>query len=462
MSAPRFAIVGHPNKGKSSIVATLAEDDSVAISSEPGTTRSARTYPMRLDGVVLYELTDTPGFQRAREVLAWLVAHDRGAGARTAVVREFVEQHSREDRFHDECELLRPILDGAGILYVVDGSRPYGGEYEPEMEVLRWTGRPRMALINLIGSGDHVDEWRAALSQYFSIVRVFDAMRADFSRRIELLRAFGALDETWAAQLNDAATALERDRDRRRVRTATEIADLLIAVLTATESTKLPDDGPDPTLEEATRARLRRTVGAREHAARRAVQEIYHHDGLDANEATAAFLDEDLFSERSFSVFGLSSSQLALTGAASGAVAGGVVDALFGGTSLFLGAGIGALIGAAGTLLGSDRLAKVEVLGQPLGGFALEVGPITDPNFPWVMLGRALLHARLVAERNHARREGFVIDAGRGEHFADSIDASARRTLDGLFRKLRSDGGIDATERTRMIDTISSWVERPT
>ena len=65
---PRFAIVGHPNKGKSSIVATLAEDDAVAISPHPGTTTQARTYPMRLDGNVLYELIDTPGFQRAREV----------------------------------------------------------------------------------------------------------------------------------------------------------------------------------------------------------------------------------------------------------------------------------------------------------------------------------------------------------------------------------------------------------
>jgi len=460
MTLPRFAIVGHPNKGKSSIVATLAEDDSVAISPEPGTTRSARTYPMRLDGVVLYELTDTPGFQRAREVLAWLVAHDRGAGARAAVVREFVEQHRSDTRFHDECELLHPILDGAGILYVVDGSRPYGGEYEPEMEVLRWTGKPRMALINLIGGGDHVDEWRAALAQYFSIVRVFDAMRADFSRRIELLRAFGALDETWAAALNDAAAALERDRERRRVRAASEIADLLIAVLTATESSKLPSDVPDPGIENATRARLRRTVGERELAARRAVQEIYHHDGLDAHEATAAYLDEDLFSQRSFSVFGLSSAQLAMTGAASGAVAGGVIDALLGGTSLFLGAGIGALVGAAGTLIGSDRLAKVAVLGQPVGGFEVRLGPITDPNFPWVMLGRALLHARLVAERNHARRETLVIDAAAGEHFADSIDAPARRTLDAIFRELRSNGGIDATTRARLVDAVAARVER--
>ena len=33
------------------------------------------------------------------------------------------------------------------------------------MEVLRWTGSPRMALINLIGTGDHVARWRAALGR---------------------------------------------------------------------------------------------------------------------------------------------------------------------------------------------------------------------------------------------------------------------------------------------------------
>ena len=65
MTAPRFAIVGHPNKGKSSIVATLAEDNEVAISDTPGTTTQSRAYPLRIDGEVLYELVDTPGFQRA-------------------------------------------------------------------------------------------------------------------------------------------------------------------------------------------------------------------------------------------------------------------------------------------------------------------------------------------------------------------------------------------------------------
>jgi len=456
MSVPRFAIVGHPNKGKSSIVATLAEDDSVAIEPDPGTTTQARNYPMRRDGQTLYELIDTPGFQRARETLAWLTAHDRGAGARAEVVQDFLREHTADPRFRDECELLRPIVAGAGILYVVDGSRPYGAEYEPEMEVLRWTGRPRMALINLIGAGDHVDRWRTALGQFFSIVRVFDAVRASFDERIDLLRTFGAIDEHWRTALNRAAGVLTAEREQRRRRAAAAITDLLCIVLTAVETATLKQQESDPVVETKARQRLHATVRREEQLERRSVQEIYHHGGLAAAEQAAALLAEDLFSSKSFSVFGLSSTQLALTGAASGALAGGVVDAMLGGASLLLGAGIGALLGGVGALVSADRLAKVEVLGQPLGGFELRLGPITDPNFPWVMLGRALLHARLVAERNHARREALTLDATRSAHLADDIEPACRRRLERLFRHLRSELSIGAAQRRQLVEEITT------
>jgi len=458
---PRFAIVGHPNKGKSSIVATLAEDESVAIAPHPGTTTHARVYPFRLDGETLYELIDTPGFQRARETLAWLDAHDRGAGARAEVVQEFLDRHAGDPRFRDECELLRPIMEGAGVLYVVDGSRPYGRQYEAEMEILRWTGRPRMALINMIGSGDHVEEWRAALGQYFSIVRVFDAVRADFAKRIELLRAFGAIDERWAAQLERAASALLAERERRKRRAAEEIAALLVDALTATVTLPLGDGDADEATREEGRKRLREIVRKREQAARRAVQEIYHHRGLEAQEAAAAHLAEDVFSAKSFSIFGLSTVQLAMTGAASGAVAGGVIDVALGGASLLLGAGIGAALGAAGVVAGAGRLAKVQVLGQPLGGYELRVGPPADPNLPWVLLGRALAHVRLVAERNHARREALVLDVDAGRHLADSIEPARRRRLDTLFRRLREERGIGAAERERLVDEIAASIDTP-
>jgi hypothetical protein len=461
MNRPRFAIVGHPNKGKSSIVSTLAEDDAVAISSHPGTTTQARAYPMRLDGEVLYELVDTPGFQRARETLAWLEAHDRGAGARAAVVAEFLQAHENDARFHDERELLKPIVEGAGILYVVDGSRPYGRQYEAEMEVLRWTGRPRMALINLISTGDHVGEWRAALAQYFSIVRVFDAVLADFGKRIELLRAFGAIDEQWAAPLNRAADVLVAERQRRMRRAAAEIGDFLIAALTATVTVPLPERTAERAAEVSARERLREEVRRRELEARRSVQGIYKHAGLEARESTGSYLVEDVFSARSFSVFGLSTAQLAFTGAASGAIVGGVVDVALGGASLLLGAGIGAAIGGFGTLAGAGQLAKVQVLGLPFGGYELTVGPITDPNLPWVLLGRAMVHAKLVAERNHARREALVVDTQAGTHLAGAIDPKRRGKLEVVFRQLRRAQAIDAREREAFIAELSALIDTP-
>ena len=103
MSTPVFAIVGHPNKGKSSIVSTLARDESVAISPLPGTTVANREYPMIIDGEMLYLLIDTPGFQRARAALEWLQAHAGSAVDRADTVRRFVEQYRDDARFAAEC-----------------------------------------------------------------------------------------------------------------------------------------------------------------------------------------------------------------------------------------------------------------------------------------------------------------------------------------------------------------------
>ena len=140
---------------------------------------------------------------------------------------------------------------------------------------------------------------------------------------------------------------------------------------------------------------------------------------------------------------------------------GSVVDVALGGASLLLGAGIGAAVGAFGTLAGAGKLAKVEVLGLPLGGYELTVGPILEPNLPWVLLGRALLHAKLVAERNHARREEFVVDAEAGAHLGDAIEPARRRTLDVLFRRLRGGRAVDAADRAAFVAEVTALLESP-
>jgi hypothetical protein len=433
---PSFAVVGHPNKGKSSIVATLAEDEAIAIGPTPGTTRRADYVTFTIDGKPEYRLIDTPGFQRAGAVLRWLEANAAGAHDRPRAVREFVEAHRDDSRFHDECELLQPIIEGAGILYVVDGAKPYGAEYELEMQVLQWTGRPRMALINLIGPGDHVDEWRRALGQYFSLVRVFDAVHADFARRIDLLRGFAELDETWRTPIERTVAALEAERERRRRQAAAEIATCLIETAALREERGVTSDAAAETVREALIERLQHRIRDREEAARAVVQGLYRHDRLAREEAATRLLATDLFTEDGWRLFGLSRTRLALTGAASGALAGGAIDAMLGGASLLAGAVVGAVVGGAGALVGGGQLAEVKVLGQSLGGRVMQVGPVSAPNFPWVMLGRAWIHHQLVSERNHARREALGTAFAMDEHAMDQLPESLRRELARCFRAL--------------------------
>ena len=81
---PSFAVVGHPNKGKSSIVSTLARNDRVAVSMQSGTTVVAETFDIEI-GRARYQLIDTPGFQRPRKVLAWLQQTNPAADKRRSI-----------------------------------------------------------------------------------------------------------------------------------------------------------------------------------------------------------------------------------------------------------------------------------------------------------------------------------------------------------------------------------------
>lgn len=443
---PTFAVVGHPNKGKSSIVATLAEDERVAISNSPGTTRNANAHSMRMDGQVLYVLVDTPGFQRARAVLDWLEARASSASERPALVAEFVREHENDERFHDECELLKPVLAGAGILYVVDGAKPYGREYELEMQILQWTGSPRMALINMIGVDDYSLQWRQALDQYFSIVRSFDAMNADFDNRIGVLRAFAELDERWRQPLERTVVVLSEERQRRRQRSAREIAGFIAEALSMSERETLAESdetgaGHEQRKQSLTQ-RLQQRIVRREQAARDNVQAIYRWGRLKLDESTGDILATDLFAREGWELFGLSETKLLISGLVSGALAGGGVDALLGGASMLLGAGIGALLGGAGAWFGGHELAKVKVLGENLGGKVMQVGPVSAPNFPWVLLGRAWVHHHLISERNHARREAVSMSLSDTQNLMDALPDGMRKSLTRQF-KLLTEGSND-------------------
>lgn len=454
MSVPVFAVVGHPNKGKSSMVATLAEQEDIAISPLPGTTRRAREFTFCVDGVPQYTLVDTPGFQRAREVALWLQAQGGDASARPDLVRRFVEEHSTDPRFADEVALLQPIIDGASILYVVDAAKPYGADYELDMQILQWSGRPRLALINRIGTGDFRDQWRKALGQYFSIVRDFDAVHADFETRLGVLRGLAELQHDASNNLNRTIDAMQIARVHRRQRCATLIANHMASSLVLQEKARLDEGEDQQRVRNRLQERLMLQLRSAEDAARARVEAVYGYHRLTRESSALPVLDTDLFAAKQWELFGLSRQNLLVTAALGGATAGGVIDLAVGGASFFLGSVFGGILGGAGAWLGGDELARQRVLGEPLGGVSMRVGPVTAPNFPWVLLGRSLVHHQLVSERNHAQRSVLAIEAQASPSTLDQLAAGERRRLAGLFGQLQKGDSHCVEELTSVIDTL--------
>jgi GTPase Era involved in 16S rRNA processing len=455
-SHPKFAVVGHPNKGKSSIVSALALDDSVQISDTPGTTTKTRSFPLTVDGKVLYELFDTPGFQRARKVLAWLEKHDVPANKKHEVVQAFIDTHREDERFHDEIELLEPIMEGAGIIYVVDGSQPYGEEYETEMEILRWTGQPSMALINHIDETDYSEEWKKALEHYFKMVRTFNPMQTNFEQHISILESMAQLKEEWIAPLKASIKLFKQYQEQMLERSASLIARLVYESVTAV--VKLPfytqeaSEAERGKIEDDYKERLRNL----EMTTQKHIEEIWNHDHLQKEENVLTFEGMDLFSEETASVFGLTRKELLITGVTSGAVTGAGIDLIFAGHTLLLGGAIGALVGGAGAYFGFNELSEVKVLGQTMGKHYLEMGPMENRNFPYILLGRAIYHTMKVAQTSHARREVFDIEMD--QTFKESwLDDKTRNALEKYHKKFRS-GTALGSEELKAYETLINQI----
>lgn len=463
--APVFAVVGHPNRGKSSVVATLSQNDSIAIAMEPGTTRESHAYPLTVDGEVLYTLIDTPGFQRPRKVMAWLDAHSASASDRPDTVRAFYLQHRDDPQFHDECELLRPILEeDAGIIYVVDGSVPYSPANEAEMTILQWTGRPSLALINAIGPDDHSDDWEKALGQYFRIVRRFNAVTAPFDQHLGLLRGFGQLEHRWEDRLTLATGHLQAQRQQRR----DDAADLMAAALGDMLQMRVSGRVGEHDDRRAVRQRLQQkwldAQRQRERQLRKAIEGLYRHHRLQRQEDDLYWQDEDLFSEHSRALWGVSRTYLATMGFGAGALGGVGIDALTFGTSLGAGALVGGVLGAAGSYFYADRLARWSLGPLHSGGRELRYGPVADLQFGYVILGRALNHWHQISHRNHAGRGPVQLDQ-TGARWLAHLSRDDQKGLQAMLQRLaKGSGDGRAASRYRPVilaamTAFSEWQE---
>jgi hypothetical protein len=470
-NTPAFAIVGAVNHGKSSVVSTLAENDEVRVSAMPGETVECQQFSLR-DLFVFY---DTPGFQNAREALHEL----RPAGEAAEplqVFRAFIERHRGDAAFAAECRLFSPVVGGAGLIYVVDGSRPVLDIHLAEMELLRLTGAPRLAIINRSGVDDHVTAWKRRLGLHFNAVREFNAQHASFADRVELLETLAGIEQTWKPQLLQAVALLQQDWNARLDDCAELIVEQLADCLVHSETSTLPsrDAAQRAAAGEALKARYMAAIAAIEARAHGRIIALFSHHLVSAGHDTEQLFADDLFSEATWQLFGLKPRQLVTAGATAGAAVGATTDVMTAGHSLLAGTAIGAAIGAAGAFaLGKQRPelsvgVPGERLPRPLrmllagrlrlSGAVLAVGPYAALNFPWILLDRALATLAYVVNRAHARRDHVTLQARRLVEVLESQDlavarwdASDRKSCERAFAALRRRDDAEARATLRAI-----------
>ena len=402
--SPEIAIMGHPNEGKSSVLSTLAEDDTVLISPIPGETTTCRTFPVTLDGRQLLRFTDTPGFQNPERVLHELrLLVQKSASP----VHEFRRLFATTPDLRDDVELLAPVERGASIIYVVDGSRPLRNVDLAEMEILRLTGRPRMAIINCKDDSlTYLESWKGEFRKNFNAIRVFNAHRATYAERILLLDALQSIDQDWQPLLTEIVQAFKLDWANRIASSVDILLEMFEYTLGYQLVRKKNNSGDDSRQISDMKSSYCHDVAQLEQQAHNRIRNLFKHTAFNYQLPPHSILHEDLFSEDTWSLLGLSRQQLAIIGALGGAAIAAGLDLLSGGASLGVFTTLGGAVGAIGAFLGGEQMLKeVKIMGISLGEEQLQVGPNTNLSMLFVLINRGLLYFQQTVNWAHGRRD---------------------------------------------------------
>lgn len=484
---PGFAVVGRVNMGKSAVLATLLEEDDdriIRISTEPGETTRCQCLSLFLDDAERLRFIDTPGFQQPiaalRRIRAMAEDNTRGPGPQTLAA--FVQSYRGRGEFEDECQLLAPLVAGAGVVYVVDPNVPLTDAFLAEIEVLRLSAGPRLAVLNphsrASGADDaanHERDWRTELGKTFNLVRTFDAFNARYRARRDLLVALNQIDERDKAHLQTTIELLDAEWQQRREEAAEYIQDFLRQALALREhasyddTQQAPEQARKKAIAQASQLYYERIAELERQTAEQ-VLGIYRHRHTRAEVGSYADGGLDLAREQTWQRLGLSRQQLTWVGTVVGAGAGLAVDAGTLGGTLGLAGLIGGGVGGALAWFKGDALPSLNIsLGRRSMGVGdgqrVTIGPPRSANFAWILLDSALMRYQDIISHTHAHRGGQSLPGQNGqkrEGVVYRLGSEQQKSLASWFKTLlkNTEDTEGATQARLAIEAMLAELEQ--
>jgi hypothetical protein len=321
------------------------------------------------------------------------------------------------------------------------------------MEVLRLTGRPRLAVINCKEEDTrYLDDWRSEFRKSFNAVRVFNAHRATYAERIDLLESLKRIDQDWQPSLETVLRAFKQDWQRRNEASAEIICNMLEDALTHRLGRNIGDHTDEARLKVELEEAFNRDLARIEKKAHQKIRKLYKHNIFHIDLPAHSILHTELFSEETWQVLGLTKRQLITAAGLSGVAMGAALDLAAHGLSFGIFSAIGGLAGAGwASMGGAGKLARIRVAGMNLGGRQIRMGPVDSIQMLYILLDRVLIFYAHIINWAHGRRDYAEsrLPANRGKAgMTTQWDEATRQICIRFFRGVQS-RDEDKAEKSR-------------
>lgn len=337
-----LVFLGDPNEGKTTIIANLMENECAEISALPGTTTKAQCYRLHdsRNRELILATWDTPGFQNSDDMFAWF--YEQNDNAIPNLTQLFIESHRDDMSWQHDVELIRPITLGALVVYVVSSHRkPTDSDYK-QIQIIRYTGAKRIALINQRdGNGKNwTEDWRELLEREFGTVLTYNPHNSGLDQRLELLDRLANASEQDRQQILNARDTLKSYWEHRIDQLTRKIITKICESVRAAEV----DDA-----EEIAKRKLTDRLISLENEFREEAKKLFNHTRLNIQHPLFDF-EIDSTKHWKANKLGMTRKNAAIYGAIVGASGGALVDVLMGGLGFGIPTGIGGIAGASSAL----------------------------------------------------------------------------------------------------------------